>query len=100
VKAVRPRDAGAVEGPLQHLVELLVQVEADFIVASRSGESRDVDREHDTQLAVSGRDDRLPDRTAHRASAAASRAPDWPETVVSFTLRLLPRWRRKRRPLW
>jgi hypothetical protein len=70
VKAVRPRDSGAVERPLQHVVELLVQVQADFIIPARPGEASDVHREHGAQLTVSRRGGHLPGRPAHRSFAA------------------------------
>ena len=46
-EAVRPRDTGAVESLMQDLVELLVQVETNVIVAVRAGESGDVHREQE-----------------------------------------------------
>jgi hypothetical protein len=54
-EAVRPRDAGIVEGLVKYPVELLVQVQADVVVAVRPGESGDVDREQGAELAVSRR---------------------------------------------
>jgi hypothetical protein len=64
-EAVRPRDAGAVEGLMQDLIELLVQVEADIIVAVRAGEPGDVHREQGTHLPVSRRGGRPGRWAAH-----------------------------------
>src|SRR4029079_5165895 len=64
-EAVRPRDAGAVESLVQDLVELLVQVEANVIVAVGAGEPGDVHREQGTHLPVSRRGGRLGRWAAH-----------------------------------
>src|SRR5205823_5552489 len=90
VKAVRPRNIGAVERPLQHVVELLMQVQANFVVTTRLGEAGDVHREHGAQLTVSRRCGRLPGRPAHHPFAAEFPALESSQTVASLTLRLLP----------
>jgi hypothetical protein len=50
-EASRPWDTGAVERSSEYLVELLVQVQTNFVVTARAGESSDVDREHCAYLA-------------------------------------------------
>jgi hypothetical protein len=60
-EAVRPADPGVVERLRQELVERLVQVEPDVVIAVRSGEADDVHGEQGAQLAISGRCGR-PDR--------------------------------------
>src|SRR4029079_1646330 len=69
-EAVRPRDAGAVESLVQDLVELLVEVEANVIVAVRAGEPGDVHREQGTHLPVSRRGGRLGRWAAYGKPAA------------------------------
>src|SRR5262249_22959945 len=64
-EAVRPRDAGAVEGLVQDLVKLLVQVEANVIIAVRAGEPGYVHREQGTHLPVSRRGGRPGRWAAH-----------------------------------
>jgi hypothetical protein len=101
VKAAGPGNTRTVEGLFEQPVELLVQVQADVIVAVRSSESGDVNGKNGAHLPISWRGRRPAGWARHSASAGEagavrpaavflSSAQKLLETVASCMVHLLP----------